>query len=118
METKLEGITAKALKEPNLVFTSLAHHVTKSLLWDGLKHMNKNTASGVDGINVDTAEKDFNLWADEMITSIYRRSYKPPTVRRVWIPKPGKIREKPHRSPLCCRSSTTKKCSNSTKCNI
>jgi group II intron reverse transcriptase/maturase len=95
METKLEGITAKALKEPNLVFTSLAHHVTKNLLWDGLKHMNKHTAPGVDGINVDTAEKDFNLWADEMITSIHRRSYKPPAVRRVWIPKPGKAEKRP-----------------------
>lgn len=30
MEIKLEGIAAKALSEPNLVFTSIAHHVTKT----------------------------------------------------------------------------------------
>jgi RNA-directed DNA polymerase len=95
MKTKLEGIAAKALKEPNLVFTSLAHHVTKGLLWDSLKHMNKNTAPGVDGIDVDTAQKDFNLWVDEMLTSIHRKSYKPPAVRRVWIPKPGKVEKRP-----------------------
>jgi len=61
MKTKLEEIAAKALKEPNLVFTSIAHHVTKELIWDSLKHMSKNTASGVDGIDVETAENDFNM---------------------------------------------------------
>ena len=95
METKLEGIAAKALKEPNLVFTSIAHHVTKELIWDSLKHMSKNTAPGVDGIDVETAEKEFNIWADEMIKSVHRKSYKPPAVRRVWIPKPGKSEMRP-----------------------
>ena len=57
--------------------------------------MSKNTASGVDGIDVETAENDFNIWVDEMITSIHRKSYKPPAVRRVWIPKPGKTEKRP-----------------------
>lgn len=95
METKLEGIAAKALSEPNLVFTSIAHHVTKELIWDSLNHMPSKTATGVDGIDVETAKKDFNNWADEMITSIHRKSYKPPAVRRVWIPKPGKSEKRP-----------------------
>ncbi|WP_376785732.1 reverse transcriptase [Ruminiclostridium cellobioparum] len=95
METKLEGIAAKALSEPNLVFTPIAHHVTKELIWDSLKHISYKTAPGVDGIDVETAKKDFNSWADEMITSIHRKSYKPPAVRRVWIPKPGKSEKRP-----------------------
>ena len=80
---------------PYLVFTSLAHHVTKELIWDSLKHMSKNTAAGVDGIDVETAEKEFNTWVDKMITSVHRKSYKPPAVRRVWIPKPGKTEKRP-----------------------
>lgn len=95
METKLEGIAAKALKEPNLVFTSLAHHVTKELIWDSLQHMSRKTAPGIDGIDVETAEKEFDMWADIVITSVHRQSYKPPAVRRVWIPKPGKAEKRP-----------------------
>ena len=90
METKLERIAAKSLNEPNLVFTSIAHHVTKELIWDSLNHMSKDTSPGIDGIDVETAKENFNTWVDGIITSIHRMSYKAPAVRRVWIPKPGK----------------------------
>lgn len=95
METKLEGIAAKARREANLVFTSLTHHVNREMIWDSLNHMSKNTAPGVDGIDLNTAKKEFEMWVDKMITSIHRRSYKPPAVRRVWIPKPGKAEKRP-----------------------
>jgi RNA-directed DNA polymerase len=95
METKLEGIAAKALSEPNLVFTSIAHHVTKEQIWDSLNHISGKTAPGIDGIDVETAKQNFENWADDMITSIHRKSYKPPAVRRVWIPKPGKTEKRP-----------------------
>ena len=61
MKTKLEEIAAKALNETNLVFTSIAHHVTKEMIWDSLSHIPNNSSSGIDGIDVDTAKKDFNL---------------------------------------------------------
>jgi RNA-directed DNA polymerase len=95
METGLEGIAVKALKETNLVFTSIAHHVTKELIWDSLNHIPENSAPGVDGIDVKTAKQSFNMWVDEMMTSVHRKSYKPPAVRRVWIPKPGKTEKRP-----------------------
>ena len=95
METKLEGIAAKARREANLVFTSLTHHVNREMIWDSLNHMSKNTAPGVDGIDLNTAKKEFEMWVDKMIASIHRRSYKPPAVRRVWIPKPGKTEKRP-----------------------
>lgn len=95
MKTKLEEIAAKALKETNLVFTSLAYHLTKELLYDSISHISKNSASGIDGIDVETAKKNFDLWADDMLRFVHRKSYKPPAVRRVWIPKPGKIEKRP-----------------------
>jgi len=95
MKTKLEEIAAKALKETNLVFTSLAHHVTKELIHDSLNHISRYSAAGIDGIDVETAKKDFALWSDDMIASVHRESYKPPAVRRVWIPKPGKTEKRP-----------------------
>jgi group II intron reverse transcriptase/maturase len=95
MKTKLEEIAAKALKETNLVFTSIAHHVTKEMILDSLSHIPNNSSTGIDGIDVETAKKDFNLWSDEMLKSVHRQSYKPPAVRRVWIPKPGKTEKRP-----------------------
>lgn len=38
---------------------------------------------------------NFNLWIEDLMESIHRKSYKPPAVRRVWIPKPGKPEKRP-----------------------
>lgn len=95
MQTKLEGIAAKARKEAKLQFTSLLHHVTAELIWDSLKKIPKDSAAGVDEINVEEAKKDFKMWSGKMLTEIHRQSYKPPEVLRVWIPKPGKTEKRP-----------------------
>jgi len=95
MKTNLERIAVKAQEETKFKFTSLAHHITKELLWESLDHMPKKTAPGIDGITVEEASKDFQLWSEEVINSIHKRSYKPPAVRRVWIPKPGKAEKRP-----------------------
>jgi len=95
MTTGLEGVAAKARKEKNLVFTSIAHHITKEMIWENLNHIPNNSAVGVDGIDVRTAKETFDQWIDELMASIHRKSYKPPPVRRVWIPKPGKAEKRP-----------------------
>ena len=95
MTTGLEGVAAKALGEKNLVFTSLAHHITKEMIWENLKRIPNESAVGIDGIDVETAEKTFEQWIDVMITSVHRKSYHAPAVRRVWIPKPGRTEKRP-----------------------
>lgn len=95
MKTKLEEIAVKARKEPNLKFTSITHHVTKELILESLNHIPNKLAVGIDGVSVEAAKEYFDVWADEMISSIHRKGYKPPAVRRVWIPKPGKIEKRP-----------------------
>ncbi len=95
MNTKLERVAAKAQKETNLKFTSLAHHITKELMWESLARMSKRTAPGIDKVTVDGALKDFDLWIEKLMNSIHRKSYRPPAVRRVWIPKPGKSEKRP-----------------------
>jgi len=95
MNTKLERVAAKAQKETNLKFTSLTHHITKELIWENLARMSKCTAPGIDNETVGGALKDFNLWIEKLMNSIHRKSYKPPAVRRVWIPKPGKSEKRP-----------------------
>ena len=95
MKTKLEEIAVKAQNEPNLKFTSIAHHVTKELILENLKHIPNKSAVGIDGVGVEEAKENFDIWVDEMISSIHRKGYKPPAVRRVWIPKPGKNEKRP-----------------------
>lgn len=95
MTTELERIAVKARNEANLQFTSIAHHITRNLLWESLNHMPRKTSPGIDGITRDMAIQDFLRWSEIMINSIHRKSYKPPEVRRVWIPKPGKAEKRP-----------------------
>ena len=95
MTTGLEGVAAKARTDTKLVFTSLAHHVTRDLIMESLKHIPLDSAAGIDGIDARTARETFGEWIETMETSIHRKSYKAPPVRRVWIPKPGKEEKRP-----------------------
>lgn len=94
METNLEGIAGKARKETSLRFTSLCHHITQELMWESLSHIPTNSSAGVDGITVNQAKETFPNWIEEMLQSVHRKGYKAPSVRRVWIPKPGKKTDK------------------------
>ena len=95
MTTKLEEIAKKAQQEKKVRFTSLTHHITKELIWESLCHIDPNTSPGVDGITVKEAKSTFQIWIDPMIQSVHRQGYKPPAVKRCWIPKPGKQEKRP-----------------------
>jgi group II intron reverse transcriptase/maturase len=95
MTMGLMKIAAKARNEQHVRFTSLAHHVTKELLWDNLNKIPNRSAPGVDKQDVISAKENFESWAEECITSIHRQGYKPPAIRRVYIPKPGKTEMRP-----------------------
>lgn len=95
MRTNLERIAAKARSESKQVFTSLAHHITKDLLWENLCRLRGRTATGIDGQSVAAAKASFENWANDMLTSMHRKGYKAPPVRRVHIPKPGRAEKRP-----------------------
>ena len=95
METKLEQIAAKARREPNLRFTSLAHHVTRERVQKNLSQIPQRSAAGVDGQTVEAAKESFEEWIEPMLQSIHRQGYRAPDIRRVYIPKPGKTEKRP-----------------------
>ncbi len=95
MITGLERIAEKARKEPKLRFTSLAHHVTEGRVWDGLCHIPANSAPGCDGKTVAEEKETFGEWIGPMLRSVHRKGYRPPPIRRVYIPKPGKQEKRP-----------------------
>ncbi|HEX3227500.1 MAG TPA: hypothetical protein VHQ95_00965, partial [Pyrinomonadaceae bacterium] len=90
MATKLEQIAVKARREPNLRFTSLAHHITHERVLKNLQQIPKHSAPGVDGQTVEGAKESFEEWIGPMLDSIHRQGYRAPNIRRVYIPKPGK----------------------------
>jgi RNA-directed DNA polymerase len=95
MAPKLEQIAAKARCEPNLRFTSLAHHITRERVRKNLLQIPKRSAAGVDGQKVEEAKESFEYWIEPMLESIHRQGYKAPNIRRVYIPKPGKTEQRP-----------------------
>src|SRR5690242_9937013 len=95
MATKLERIAAKARCEPNLRFTSLAHHITRERVLKNLQRIPRRSAAGVDGQNVEEAKESFADWIGPMLDSIHRQGYRAPDIRRVYIPKPGKTEKRP-----------------------
>lgn len=95
METKLDEIAAKARREPNLRFTSLCHHINRELVRESINHIPSNSAPGIDDMDVKEAKKTFEVWIEPMLQAIHRKGYKAPPVKRVWIPKPGKMEKRP-----------------------
>src|SRR5215831_13070840 len=95
MATGLERIAGKARHEPNLRFTSLAHHITGDRVWRSLCQIPNHSAPGVDGQTVSEAKESFEGWIGEMLQSVHRKGYKAPDIRRVYIPKPGKQEKRP-----------------------
>jgi hypothetical protein len=103
MGTALERIAAKARCEPNLRFTSLAHHLTRERVWENLGQIPTDSAPGVDGQTVTEAKESFGDWIEPMLQSVHREGYHAPDIRRVYIPKPGKHEKR----PLACLVSRT-----------
>ena len=95
MPTGLERIAAKARCEPKLRFTSIAHHLTKERVWGNLCQIPTNSAPGVDGQTVPEAKESFKEWIAAMLQSVHRQGYQAPSIRRVYIPKPGKQEKRP-----------------------
>ena len=90
MSTGLERITAKARQESKRCFTSLAHHIDAERLWQNLCHVPRHTAPGSDGQTVDERKQECVPWSAATLRVVHTRGYRPPPVRRTYIPKPGK----------------------------
>ena len=99
MSTGLERIAAKARQEPQLRFTSLAHHIDAERLWRNLCHVPHHTAPGSDGQTVDDLKQAFVAWSAATLRAVHTQGYRPPPVRRTSIPKPGQQEVRPLGGP-------------------
>jgi retron-type reverse transcriptase len=87
VSTKAQRIAELARKMPQLVLTTLAHHIDHEWLKEAYRRTRKDGARGVDG---QTAE-EYAVRLDENLNALLDRfktgTYKAPPVRRVHIPK-------------------------------
>jgi retron-type reverse transcriptase len=94
--TDLTRIGEKARKEPELVFTSLHHHISDV---DNLRAcydtLPAHKASGVDGVT--KAEYGENLEENlrDLSARLKRMAYRPGPKRRSYVPKPGSEKGRP-----------------------
>ena len=95
METKLEQIAVKARCEPKLRFTSLAHHITRDRVQKNLSQFRSVLPPGWMDRRWRRAKESFEIWIEPMLQSIHRQGYRAPNIRRVYIPKPGKMEKRP-----------------------
>jgi group II intron reverse transcriptase/maturase len=93
--TGLERVAQKARSDKTTRLTSLAHHLTKERLLKNLRSIQTSSGVGVDGESKEEALKTFESWSADILSQVHKRAYRPPPVRRVLIPKPGKVDKRP-----------------------
>jgi group II intron reverse transcriptase/maturase len=86
-EAKLALVADKARKNPKEQFNNLLHHLTSKLIEGELNQMKRTTSAGVDGMTVAQAKDHLDWLLPKVLEQIHEGSYKPPPVRRVYIPK-------------------------------
>lgn len=87
VSTKLQRIAELARKAPDLVFTTLAHHVDVELLREAYRRTRKDGAAGVDGQTAEAYAANLESNLQSLLDRFKSGTYRAPPVRRVHIPK-------------------------------
>jgi RNA-directed DNA polymerase len=96
MSTDLSRIRERARREPDLVFTSLYHHVTDP---DNMRScyeaLGSDKAVGVDGVTKEQYGENLEENLRNLSDRLKRIGYRPQPRRRSYIPKPGSKKGRP-----------------------
>jgi group II intron reverse transcriptase/maturase len=96
MATDLTRISEKARREPELVFTTLYHHICDV---DNLRacydELEAHKATGVDGVTKEEYGKNLEANLRDLSARLQRMGYRPGPKRRSYIPKPGSEKGRP-----------------------
>jgi retron-type reverse transcriptase len=84
---KLRRIAKLARKSPQMVFTTLAHHIDVEFLEEAYRRTRKDGAVGVDGQTAEAYAKDLKGNLQTLLDRFKSGTYCAPPVRRVHIPK-------------------------------
>jgi RNA-directed DNA polymerase len=96
VSTKPQRVANLARQAPDMVLTTLAHHIDMEFLKEAYRRTRKNSAPGIDGQTAAEYAKDLNANLESLLERFKSGRYKAPAVRRTYIPKgdgTGKFRE-------------------------
>lgn len=91
----LQQIAELARKNPDWVFTTLAHHIDLALLREAYRRTRKDGAIGVDGLTAEAYAANLEANLQSLLERVHKGSYHAPPVRRAYIPKAGKGKMRP-----------------------
>jgi group II intron reverse transcriptase/maturase len=83
----LIGVRESALRDRQLRFTNLMHHISPQLLMESFNSLKRGSAAGVDGVTWHDYEVDVEARINELHSRIHRGAYRALPSRRVWIDK-------------------------------
>jgi group II intron reverse transcriptase/maturase len=96
MSTNLTWIGERARKQPELVFSSLYHHVTDV---DNLRAcyeaLDDDKAVGVDGVTKEQYGRSLEANLLDLSSRLKAMGYRPQPKRRTYVPKPGSAKGRP-----------------------
>ena len=96
MSTALKRIGEKARSDPQLVFTSLYHHVTDvDNLRACFEALPADRAVGIDGVTKEQYGANLEANLQDLSERLRRMGYRPQPKRRSYIPKPGSEKGRP-----------------------
>jgi len=84
---ELDRIREAAVRDKNLRFTNLMHHITVELLQDGYYALKRNAATGVDDMTWHEYGERLESRLTELDDRVQSGRYRAKPSKRVWIPK-------------------------------
>ncbi len=88
------SVIEKARNNPDFVFNSIAHLLTKQLLEKSFGLLRKNAAVGIDRVSYKDYENNLENNLNQLYQSLKTRTYQPNALNRVWIDK-GNGKQRP-----------------------
>jgi RNA-directed DNA polymerase len=85
--TKLQRIAELAQGAPDMVITTLAHHIDHDFLAEAYRRIRKSGSPGVDGLTAEEYGADLDTNLEMLLNRAKSGNYRAPPVRRVRIPK-------------------------------
>ncbi len=86
-QTSLRGIATKAKADGKHCFQDLYRCLNAGFLKDCWKNLNKDAASGVDGITAEAYKEDLEANIQALVERLKKKQYRAKLVRRCYIPK-------------------------------
>jgi RNA-directed DNA polymerase len=87
--TKLQKIAEQALNYPEMVFTTLLHHIDLVWLEEAFFQTRQGGASGVDKITTEVYVRELDKNLKDLLNRLKSGKYRATPVKRVWIEKEG-----------------------------